>query len=109
MSSGSDVDDVRGPVVLIARFRGDVQQLTSAYDRAHKMIMQRGGAPGELRQHCAVGQGGLYLIGVWQSEELLRSRFASAQFRAALAAAGFPPMESADISVLRPHAIEPPL
>jgi hypothetical protein len=47
--------------------------------------------------------------GVWQSEELLRSRFASAQFGAALATAGFPPMESADISVLRLHAIEPPL
>jgi hypothetical protein len=43
MSSGSDVDDVHGPVVLIARFRGDVQQLTSAYNRAHKMIIQRGG------------------------------------------------------------------
>ena len=95
--------------MLIARFRGDVQQLTSAYDRAHKMIMERGGPPGELRHHCAVGEDGLYLIGVWQSEELLRSRFASAQFGAALAAAGFPPMESADISVLRLHAIEPPL
>jgi hypothetical protein len=73
------------------------------------MIMQRSGPPGELRHHCAVGEDGLYLIGVWQSEELLRSRFASAQFRAAFAAAGFPPMESVDISVLRLHAIEPPL
>ena len=71
-----------------------MRQLTSAYDRAHKMIMQRSGPPGELRHHCAVGEDGLYLIGVWQSEELLRSRFASAQFRAALAAAGFPPVEA---------------
>ncbi len=27
------------PALLIARFRGDVEQLTRAYDRAHRAIM----------------------------------------------------------------------
>ncbi|MDQ0864727.1 hypothetical protein QF036_002308 [Arthrobacter globiformis] len=40
--------------LLIARFRGDVEELTRAYDRAHKVIMEAGGPPGELRHHCAV-------------------------------------------------------
>ncbi len=30
-------------VVLIARFDGDVHQLTQAYDRGHALIMSRGG------------------------------------------------------------------
>ena len=46
-------------VMLIARFDGDVDQLRRAYDRAHALIMSRGGAAGvgELRHHCAIGQG----------------------------------------------------
>jgi hypothetical protein len=38
-------------VMLIARFDGDVDQLRGAYDRAHALIMSRGGATGvgELR------------------------------------------------------------
>jgi hypothetical protein len=41
-------------VMLIARFDGDVDQLREAYDRAHALIMSRGGATGvgELRHHC---------------------------------------------------------
>ena len=44
-------------VMLIARFDGDVDQLRQAYDRAHALIMSRGGATGvgELRHHCAIG------------------------------------------------------
>ncbi|HJV15467.1 MAG TPA: hypothetical protein VJ625_16370 [Propionibacteriaceae bacterium] len=61
-------------VVLIARFRGDVEQLKQAYDRAHRAIKERGAPPAELRHHCAAGDGALYLIGVWDSEENLRSR-----------------------------------
>ena len=95
--------------VLIARFRGDVEELTRAYDRAHQAIMQVGGAPGELRHHCAVGDDSLFLLGVWESEELLRSRFASEGFQRTLADAGFPPIEDAEITVLRLHAVEPPL
>src|SRR6476620_3977777 len=64
------LEGVRMPALLIARFRGDVGQLTRAYDRAHKTIMEAGGAPGELRHHCAVGDDSLYLVGVWESEEL---------------------------------------
>ena len=29
-------------VMLIARFDGDVRELTAAYDRAHALIMSRG-------------------------------------------------------------------
>jgi hypothetical protein len=48
-------------VILIARFDGDVDQLRRAYDRAHALIMGRGGATGvgELRHHCAIGEGAL--------------------------------------------------
>jgi hypothetical protein len=48
-------------VMLIARFDGDVDQLRRAYDRAHALIMSRGGATGvgELRHHCAIGEGAL--------------------------------------------------
>jgi hypothetical protein len=46
-------------VMLIARFDGDVDELRPAYDRAHALIMSRGGATGagELRHHCAIGEG----------------------------------------------------
>lgn len=97
------------PALLIARFRGDVEELTRAYDRAHKVIMEAGGPPGELRHHCAVGDDSLFLVGVWESEELLRARFASVGFQRILAEAGFPSMADADITILRLHAIEPPL
>lgn len=93
---------------MIARFRGDVEELTRAYDRAHEAIMRAGGAPGELRHHV-VGDDCLYLVGVWESEEAIRTRFGSQAMRDALAAAGFPPMDEAEITVLRLHAIEPPL
>jgi quinol monooxygenase YgiN len=97
------------PALLIARFRGDVEKLTHAYDEAHRVIMDAGGPPGELRHHCAVGDDSLYIVGVWESEEAMRSRFASQQMRDALARAGFPAMDQAEITVLRLHAVEPPL
>jgi len=58
-------------VILIARFDGNVDELRLAYDRAHALIMSRGGATGagELRQHCAIGGGAPYIIGVRESEE----------------------------------------
>ncbi len=55
--------------VLIARFRGGVEELTHAYDKAHQAIMEAGGAPGALRHHCAVGDDSLFLVGVWESED----------------------------------------
>ena len=66
-------------------------------------------SPGELRHHCAVGDDSLYIVGVWESEEAMRTRFASQQMRDALANAGFPAMDQAEIHVLRLHAVEPPL
>jgi hypothetical protein len=96
-------------VVLIARFPGDVAELTRAYDAAHRIIMDRGGAPGELRHHCALDEEALYLIGVWESEEHLRTRWASREFEATLTSVGFPSPKAAEITVLDLHAIEPPL
>jgi hypothetical protein len=96
-------------VVLIARFDGDVAALTRAYDEAHRLIMERGGPPGELRHHCAVADDALYIIGVWESEEMLRRRFASPEFIETLAAVGFPSFDEADVAVLQLHATEPPL
>jgi quinol monooxygenase YgiN len=97
------------PTLVIARFRGDVDELTQAYDRAHREIMDAGGPPGELRHHCAVGHDSLYIVGVWESEEAMRTRFSSPQMRDSLARAGFPPMDEAEMTVLRLHALEPPL
>src|SRR5690348_1294364 len=96
-------------VVLIARFAGDVDELTRAYDAAHRLIMDRGGAPGELRHHCATDEHALYLIGVWESEERLWQRFSSQEFEDMLASVGFPHPRSAEITVRQLHAAEPPL
>src|SRR5258707_7503004 len=98
-------------VVLIARFDGDVRQLTQAYDRGHALIMSRGGAVsfGELRHHCAISDDALFIIGVWDSEEHARSRWSSPQFEATLTSVGFPSPQAAQISILQLHAIEPPL
>jgi hypothetical protein len=46
---------------------------------------------------------------VWESDELLRTRFASERMHKTLADAGFPSMDDAEITVLRLHAVEPPL
>ena len=99
-----------GEVVLIARFSGDVDELTAAYDRAHDLIMRRGGAVqvGEIRHHCATSENALYIIGVWVSEEAVRSRWASAEFKDLLSSVGFPPVPT-EFTVLSLHAIEPPL
>src|ERR1700730_12194623 len=101
----------RMAVMLIARFDGDVDQLLQAYDRAHVLIMSRGGATGagELRHHCAIGEGALYIIGVWESEEHVRTCWASEEFQDALTSVGFPSPKTADITILELHATEPPL
>ena len=79
-------------VMLIARFDGDVDQLLQTYDQAHALIMSRGGATGagELRHHCAIGKGALYIIGVWESQERVRTRWASEEFEDVLTSVGFP-------------------
>ena len=96
-------------IVLIARFDGDVERLKQAYDLAHRLIVDRGGPPGELRHHCAVDEKALYIIGVWQSEDHMRARFASKEFKETMAEARFPSFDAADMTILRLHAIEPPL
>ena len=99
------------PAMLIARFDGDVDELKQAYDRAHALIMSRGGAVpiGELRHHCAIGDDALYIIGVWESSEHIRTRWASDEFRTLLTSVGFPSPDSATVTILDLHAIEPPL
>ena len=98
------------PIMLIARFDGELKQLTQAYDKAHALIMSRRGAvqSGELRHYCAVSENALYIIGVWESEEHMRTRWSSEEFRALLASVGFPPTP-AEMTILQLHAIEPPL
>ena len=98
-------------VMLIARFEGDVDELTQAYDRAHALIMSRGGAvpSGELRHHCAVSEDSLYIIGVWESEQHVRQRWSSEEFASMLTSVGFPPPGSAHMTILQLHATEPPL
>ena len=97
-------------VMLIARFDGDVEHLLAAYDRAHDLVMSRGGAVkvGELRHHCATSGGALYIVGVWDSEESVRARWSSDDFKALLASVGFPATPT-DMTILELHAIEPPL
>jgi hypothetical protein len=97
--------------MLIARFEGDVAELSQAYDRAHHLVMSRGGAVplGELRHHCATSDDALYIIGVWESEPRARERWASTDFEATLTSVGFPSPKTADLTILQLHAIEPPL
>ena len=96
-------------VMLIARFDGDVERLRSAYDEAHRLIMASGGPPGELRHHCAIGDGALYIIGVWETEEGLRERIEGTALEETLTSVGFPSFSTADIEILQLHATEPPL
>src|SRR6476619_5370603 len=98
------------PAVLIAKFVGDVEELKASYDRGHALIMERGGAVpfGELRHHCATSDDALYIIGVWDSAEHIRARWASDDFRAVLAGTGFP-AEPTERMILELHQIEPPL
>src|SRR6266540_6390094 len=93
--------------LLIARFDGDVEELTRSYDRAHALIMSRGGATsfGELRHHCAVGNGALFIVGVWESAEQIRSRWSSDEFEEAMVSVGFPAPKSANITILDLHAV----
>lgn len=95
--------------MLVARFDGDVESLMRAYDEAHRMIMESGGPPGELRHHCAVSDSALYIIGVWESEEKLLSRIKGPELTRTLLSVGFPSFETADITILQLHATEPPL
>ena len=98
-------------VMLVARFDGDVRALVEAYDRAHALIMSRGGTSriGELRHHCATGEGALYIIGVWESEEHVRTRWSSDEFENTLTSVGFPSPSTAQVTVLDLHATESPL
>jgi len=97
--------------MLIARFGGDVDRLKEAYDRAHNLIVSRGGATsfGELRHHCAVSDEALYIVGVWDSEESIRTRWSSEEFEKTLISVGFPSPKKAEMTILKVNTIEPPL
>jgi hypothetical protein len=72
--------------------------------------MKRGGAApvGELRHHCATSDDALYIIGVWESAEHVRKRWASDEMRSLLERVGFP-TEPTERTILDLHAIEQPL
>lgn len=77
--------------MLIARFDGDVQERTAAYDLAHSLIGSGGAVPiGELRHHSATGDDCLYIIGVWESEDHIRRRWSSDDFKQMLTSVGVP-------------------
>src|SRR5207249_1059687 len=59
--------------------------------RAQALIMSRGGAvpSGELRDHCATAEDALYIVGVWESEDHVRTRWTSPEFKDVLASVGF--------------------
>src|SRR6266702_3661069 len=97
--------------LLTAPFDGDLNDFTHAYDRAHSLIMRHSVATsfGELRHHCAVGNGTLFIVGVWESAEQIRSRWSSDEFEEAMVSVGFPAPKSANITILDLHAVEPPL
>jgi hypothetical protein len=96
--------------MLIAKFVGDVDELKAVYDRGHALIMERGGAVpfGELRHHCATSEDALYIIGVWESADHIRRRWADDEFNKVLASVGFP-TEPTERMILDLHQIEPPL
>jgi len=50
----------------------------------------------------------LYIIGVWESEKAVRTRWSSSDFKDLLASVGFPPTPG-EMTILKLHAIEPPL
>ena len=97
--------------MLIARFDGDVTELAAAYDRAHALIMSRGGAvpSGELRHHCATDGDSLYIIGVWESEGHIRRRWIQRRVQGHSAQRGIPVARSSGDDDPAQHAIQPPL
>jgi hypothetical protein len=60
--------------MLVAPCDGDVDQLRQAYDGAHALIESRWGATGRTRPPLRDREGALYIIGVWESEERVRTR-----------------------------------
>lgn len=63
---------------------------------------------GELRHYCATDDECLYIIGVWESEDHIRRRWSSDDFKRTLTSVGFPSPENAEVTILQLHAVEPP-
>jgi hypothetical protein len=51
----------------------------------------------------------LYIIGVWESEQRVRTRWASEELEDVLTSVGFPSPKTAETTILELHATEPPL
>src|SRR5262245_59155914 len=60
------------------------------------------------QHHCATSEDALYIIGVWESAEHIRRRWADDEFKKVLASVGFP-TEPTERMILDLHQIEPPL
>ena len=66
-------------------------------------------ASGDLRHQCATDKDSLYIIGVWESEDHIRRRWSSDEFKQTLVSVGFPSPEQAEMMTILHHAIEPAL
>jgi len=65
--------------------------------------------PTDLRQSKArIAEDALYIIGVWESADHIRRRWADDEFKKVLASVGFP-TEPTERMILDLHQIEPPL
>lgn len=94
------------PVMMIAKFKGDPEQLTHAYDVADAELEKAMGTrmpPGALHHVSAPAADGLYIVDVWESEQALRGMLESPEFGATLSKAGFPPADQAEIQILPVH------
>ena len=58
--------------------------------------------------HCATSEDAFYIIGVWESVDHIRRRWADDEFKKVLASVGFP-TEPTERMILDLHQIEPPL
>ena len=73
-----------------------------------------GGPSPSQRSGAAPTRSGLAVLepctsSVWESEERVRTRWASEEFEDVLTSVGFPSPKTADITILELHATEPPL
>ena len=98
-------------VLMIAKFPGDPEALKVACDKADDELEAKFGTrmpPGATHHVCATSDDGLFIVDVWESEEVLRGMLQSPEFGETVVAAGFPSPAEADIQILPIYAELPP-
>ena len=99
-------------VLMIAKFKGSPSELKTAYDKSSKLLEEQTGSalpPGAVRHACALSDDALFVVDIWESEEVLRGTIESDQFEQMLTSQGFPSPRNAEIQILQVHATIPPL